>query len=414
MVPQLWPTLSITHRLVIPIAVALPHHFLYLTVTTSSAIALRDANHEPTAPSSIQHRTAHQFGQSHFTALHVYPYDYLLYHPGYFCSTCRVPKPPRSKHCSLCRACIQKADHHCIWVNNCVGRNNYLYFLLLLCAITNLLVYGTLLGWGSMRARLEARYAPKELLRGSQSGKAWNVGVDWGVWFDRLAWAMMSDVRIGSVTLLCLMCVPLGAAFLIYHVYLLWAGMTTNEQGKWADWKEDIADEVVFRAEIELLRQGMDVGVQGATATGKRAGAAEDAGAELGAYPPLPVDIEPPAQRVDWPPSRVPKWLWDAGGSSASKSRARWWYIRTRNGEQPTLKVPSAVARAEGLAAVYPGSSGHGEEIDNGSGSSRSNDEVEIEDLRWMRISNMRGEVDNIYDLGFWGNLMEAIYNREK
>jgi hypothetical protein len=412
MVPALWPTLTLTHRLGIPIAAALPHYFLYLTATTSSAITLRD---EPAAQSSTQHRTAHQFGQAHHSALHAYPYDYLLYHPGYFCSTCRVPKPPRSKHCSLCRACIQKADHHCIWVNNCVGRNNYLYFLLLLCAITNLLVYGTLLGWSSMRARLEARYAPKELLRGSQSAKAWNVGVNWGVWFDRLAWAMMSDVRIGSVTLLCVMCVPLGAAFLIYHAYLLWAGMTTNEQGKWADWKEDVADEVVFRAEIELLRRGLDDnGGQSATGVRKGSGGNEDAGEELGAYPPLPNDIEPPAQRIDWPPSRVPKWLWDAGRSAESNWRARWWYIRTRNGDQPMLKVPSAVASAKRLAAVYPGLSGDDDEDGDGAHSSRNSDEVEVEDLRWMRISSMRREMDNIYDLGFWGNLMEAIYNREK
>ncbi|RMZ77178.1 hypothetical protein DV738_g4473, partial [Chaetothyriales sp. CBS 135597] len=75
-----------------------------------------------------------------------YPYDYLLFHPGYFCSTCRAPKPARSKHCSLCRACIQKADHHCIWISNCVGRNNYVWFVALVASVTVQLAYGFCLG----------------------------------------------------------------------------------------------------------------------------------------------------------------------------------------------------------------------------------------------------------------------------
>ncbi|CAI9101086.1 OLC1v1038332C1 [Oldenlandia corymbosa var. corymbosa] len=47
-----------------------------------------------------------------------------------YCNTCRNGKPPRCHHCSICQRCVLKMDHHCIWVVNCVGAQNYKFFLL--------------------------------------------------------------------------------------------------------------------------------------------------------------------------------------------------------------------------------------------------------------------------------------------
>lgn len=95
--------------------------------------------------------------------------------------------------------------------------------------------------------------------------------------------------------LLCTMSFPLAVAFLVYHVYLVWAGMTTNESAKWSDWKEDIADQLVWRAEIERLRE---------------------------TYPKLPDEVEPDEREGRWPREIV----------------ARWWMVRTRDGSRPTQK----------------------------------------------------------------------------
>ncbi|QLQ82407.1 hypothetical protein HG537_0H01690 [Torulaspora globosa] len=73
-----------------------------------------------------------------------YEPDGIIYHPGTICRTCHLTKPARSKHCNICQACILVADHHCIWVNNCIGKGNYVYFFAFLIANVTSLSYGFL------------------------------------------------------------------------------------------------------------------------------------------------------------------------------------------------------------------------------------------------------------------------------
>lgn len=45
------------------------------------------------------------------------------------CDRCRWPKPHLARHCTTCRRCVLRMDHHCDWLDSCVGKLNYRFFL---------------------------------------------------------------------------------------------------------------------------------------------------------------------------------------------------------------------------------------------------------------------------------------------
>ncbi|KAL6561447.1 hypothetical protein OROMI_017048 [Orobanche minor] len=49
-----------------------------------------------------------------------------------FCTLCNVEVRKCSKHCRSCDKCVDGFDHHCRWLNNCVGRKNYVTFISLM------------------------------------------------------------------------------------------------------------------------------------------------------------------------------------------------------------------------------------------------------------------------------------------
>ncbi|KEH24538.1 DHHC-type zinc finger protein [Medicago truncatula] len=76
--------------------------------------------------------------------LAAYPYDNIIFSKKE-CSTCKIPKPARSKHCSICDRCVARFDHHCGWMNNCIGERNTRYFMAFLLWHFLLCMYGTVL-----------------------------------------------------------------------------------------------------------------------------------------------------------------------------------------------------------------------------------------------------------------------------
>ena len=60
---------------------------------------------------------------------------------------------------------------------------------------------------------------------------------------------------MGTITLLCALTAPLVWGLLGYHIYLIWAGTTTNESMKWDDWRAEMADGYVFKRALPDNRQ---------------------------------------------------------------------------------------------------------------------------------------------------------------
>jgi palmitoyltransferase len=64
------------------------------------------------------------------------------------------------------------------------------------------------------------------------------------------SWGLQGNVGMGSVTMLTLLTSPLVWGFLIYHLWLIYCGTTTNESLKWSDLQEDMNDGFAFRRKM--------------------------------------------------------------------------------------------------------------------------------------------------------------------
>jgi len=70
---------------------------------------------------------------------------------------------------------------------------------------------------------------------------------------DKLSIVVARNPSLGAVGLLAALSAPLAIGLLGYHVYLIWAGTTTNETGKWGDLRWDMADGVVWKGERSVV-----------------------------------------------------------------------------------------------------------------------------------------------------------------
>ncbi|QLL32000.1 hypothetical protein HG536_0C01680 [Torulaspora globosa] len=127
-----------------------------------------------------------------------YEPDGIIYYPGITCRTCHLRKPARSKHCNICQACVLVADHHCIWVNNCIGKGNYVYFFSFLLANVASLSYGFL--------------------------RVLQISVTGSERYTRSTVIFM--ILCGTFAVIC-------GVFTALQLQLVSDGMTTNERDKW-------------------------------------------------------------------------------------------------------------------------------------------------------------------------------------
>uniref|UniRef100_A0A914HZN4 Palmitoyltransferase n=1 Tax=Globodera rostochiensis TaxID=31243 RepID=A0A914HZN4_GLORO len=59
-----------------------------------------------------------------------------------YCTHCFCIKPYRCHHSSTLGHCVLKFDHHCPWVNSCINFNNYKFFVLFICYVFALCLFG--------------------------------------------------------------------------------------------------------------------------------------------------------------------------------------------------------------------------------------------------------------------------------
>ncbi len=139
----------------------------------------------------------------------------IIFFANRSCRTCHTLKPARLKHCSTCRRCVAVFDHHCIWLNNCIGDNNYRWFVAFLAANIAMLSYGAVLTAQALHAA--SQHYPR---------------LGW--------WALVvgttAPIKVtGTLAILCVLFAVITAAFTALHLRYLYLGVTTNELDKWSE-----------------------------------------------------------------------------------------------------------------------------------------------------------------------------------
>ncbi|CUS11564.1 unnamed protein product [Tuber aestivum] len=218
-----WQYLPLIHKIFVPVVGILPYITMYHAANSDPGFVTPE-NHE--------------------RALRSYPYDHVNFRPGVICRTCHLRKPARSKHCSTCKHCIAKHDHHCVvWINNCVGQLNIRHFIFFLGATDVLLTYGVYLTFDILQnVFMHRAVIPSNVPLSS---------LPWSIYMHLLGIIIVEEIYIGAVFLLASLTGILSYAFTIYHLYLIWAGTTTNETMKWSDWQDDIKNGDILIAEPE-------------------------------------------------------------------------------------------------------------------------------------------------------------------
>ena len=130
-----------------------------------------------------------------------------------YCYRCERHVLESSKHCTVCQKCIDVFDHHCIWLNNCVGKHNYIQFLGLLVSAALMLCIQIAIGIAIL-----VQYAQ-------------DIGVldnHIQIYYPNLSGTAYFIITI-IISILAVIGVGAILQLLIFHISLIYHNMTTYE-----------------------------------------------------------------------------------------------------------------------------------------------------------------------------------------
>jgi len=168
----------------------------------------------------------------------VYKYDGAMYTKDNECSTCKYVKPARSKHCTVCDVCVERFDHHCVWINNCVGRKNYKWFLGFLFMHVIICLYGGTSGLIIFYGEVMKKNSEGARFINKTTGEY----IDPSLIMHAKYFFLFEQKMFGAVIIICLVMTFALGFFFMYHARLAFCNETTNESFK----KEDLQKKYDF------------------------------------------------------------------------------------------------------------------------------------------------------------------------
>mmetsp|Transcript_28685 Transcript_28685/g.31854 ORF Transcript_28685/g.31854 Transcript_28685/m.31854 type:complete len:386 (+) Transcript_28685:12-1169(+) len=169
----------------------------------------------------------------------LYDYDHLLYFPGRVESRTGLKRLPRAKYCGISKKYVARFDHFCPWVNTTVGARNLYSFLLFLFSTAALCLYCGYVGIAVLMGVIE-RHGLWDLTYTNKAGELVTMSL-----LQLLQVLLVNFSGVFALALFTSIVSVVLFAFALFHVSLIWYGVTTYETFKWNDLKTDIIPQLL-------------------------------------------------------------------------------------------------------------------------------------------------------------------------